>query len=579
MMKIVFQLILAIAIFTPLTGQSDLDSMMNLEFPPRDTNAFHNYTQIIVELFPRDLELARTYIDKQLKLAEEIDNPNLTAFAANINAVYYSNIAEYKKAKELFEDVMNQYRVLGNMERVSAVLNNISICNQYLGQLDLALENQMRSLEIKDSIGASPIAIAASYYNISNIFWEIKDVDQSNTYIYKAMEIYKQVGDEGSVIDLKNLLASNLTYFPDSVYKAKDILNECLTYYKRNGLLNNEAGVYEQYGLFAIDETKYNEAEEWFSKALVIAENEGEQSFPGILYRRLSNVNKLKGNYNVALAYAQKALNSSQELGLKKKEINDHLELSTVYEKLGNYKKALNSYETFHIMNDSILGNEKVLAMSELEKKYQTEKKEQEIVLLQAQKKNSKLRQIALILALAALSIILIAIWIYFHQRNNRNKLEKEKLDQEIEFKNKDLESKKQELTVFALQIAQKNELLENIKTDIQSINQNKAEGKSLQSLINSIQFNQNDQEAWESFKNRFEQVHVDFNKRMLLKHPEITSNDLRIIALIKMNLSSKEIANILNISLAGIKKARYRLRKKLNLVSEDNLDHFIVSF
>jgi DNA-binding CsgD family transcriptional regulator len=230
-------------------------------------------------------------------------------------------------------------------------------------------------------------------------------------------------------------------------------------------------------------------------------------------------------------------------------------------------------------MNDSILGNEKALAIEELEKKYQTEKKEQEIVILQEQKKSDKLRQLALLLALASLFISLIALWIYFSQRAKRSKVEKAKLDQEISFTNKALESKKQELTVFALQLAQKNELLENLKTDIESINKNANDGKSLQSLINTIQFNQNDEEVWESFKTRFEQVHVGFNKRILEKYPSVTTNDLRLISLIKMNLSSKEIANILNITPAGIKKARYRLRKKLSLDNEEKLDNLILLF
>ncbi len=570
--------ILCFSLSIATTAQSSLDSMLTLQFETRDTNLFHHYTNLIIELFYSDLNLAKEYVDKQMTLADELDDPELSAFASNIHAVYYSNISEYAKSKELFEDVLEQYKAMGNMERVSALLNNIAICNQNLGNLDLALENQMRSLRIKDSLGVAPAAIAASFWNISNIFWEIGDIPQSNDYIYKAMNIYAEIGDKKSVIQLKDLLSSNLLEDQDSIDKAEQFMMECMAFYKENSQLNNLAGIYEGLGTIAIQEERINDAKDWYTKALDIAEKEGEKRFPGILYRRLANVYKKQGNFSKALAYAQKALQSAQDLKLRKKEINDHLELADIYEEMGRYDDALASFQTFHMLNDSILGNEKVLAITELEKKYQTEKKEQQIILLEEQKKSAKLRQLALILALSSLIILLIGLWTYYTQKSKRNKIEKEKLDQEIAFKNRDLASKKQELTVFALQLAQKNELLENLKVDIQQINNNATHNKSLQSLINTIQFNQNDEEAWNSFKTRFEQIHVGFNKRVLETYPAVTTNDLRIIALIKMNLSSKEIANILNISASGIKKARYRLRKKLALENESNLDHFIVS-
>ena len=77
--------------------------------------------------------------------------------------------------------------------------------------------------------------------------------------------------------------------------------------------------------------------------------------------------------------------------------------------------------------------------------------------------------------------------------------------------------------------------------------------------------------------KRYFEEVHKDFNSNVKIKYPQVTSNELRLLALLKMNLSSKEIANILNISAEGIKKARYRLRKKLNITTEDSLQDLVI--
>jgi len=98
------------------------------------------------------------------------------------------------------------------------------------------------------------------------------------------------------------------------------------------------------------------------------------------------------------------------------------------------------------------------------------------------------------------------------------------------------------------------------------------------QQLIRTIDFDLQDDNNWKNFSRYFEEVHKDFNSNVKAKFPDITANELRLLALLKMNLSSKEIANILNISQEGIKKARYRLRKKLNIATEDSLQDLVLS-
>ncbi|MEM7382317.1 MAG: LuxR C-terminal-related transcriptional regulator, partial [Bacteroidota bacterium] len=98
------------------------------------------------------------------------------------------------------------------------------------------------------------------------------------------------------------------------------------------------------------------------------------------------------------------------------------------------------------------------------------------------------------------------------------------------------------------------------------------------QQLIRSINFDLQNDNNWKNFSRYFEEVHKDFNSNVKAKYPELTSNELRLLALLKMNLSSKEIANILNISPNGIKKARYRLRKKLDISTEESLQDLVIS-
>ena len=101
--------------------------------------------------------------------------------------------------------------------------------------------------------------------------------------------------------------------------------------------------------------------------------------------------------------------------------------------------------------------------------------------------------------------------------------------------------------------------------------------GAGYNQLIRSINFDLQDDNNWQNFSRYFEEVYKDFNRNVKTKYPQVTSNELRLLALLKMNLSSKEIANILNISPEGIKKARYRLRKKLGLTTEDSMQDLVL--
>ena len=202
--------------------------------------------------------------------------------------------------------------------------------------------------------------------------------------------------------------------------------------------------------------------------------------------------------------------------------------------------------------------------------RYQTEKKEQEIQLLEEKAKIATLRQGVLIGGIIAIMVVFGALFYASQQKLKRNRLEKEKVDNELDFK-------KQELTAFALQLAHKNEVLEGIKGEIKELKQKQSFQKGLQRITNTIDININDASSWQTFQRRFEAVHKNFESNVKRQYPSVSANDLRLMALIKMNLSNKEIANILNISNEGIKKARYRLRKKLNMETSDSLEDHII--
>ena len=126
--------------------------------------------------------------------------------------------------------------------------------------------------------------------------------------------------------------------------------------------------------------------------------------------------------------------------------------------------------------------------------------------------------------------------------------------------------------------LPKKNKVLEGLKEKAEALKKTENNRNGYQQLIQTINFDLQDDNNWDNFTRYFEQVHRDINSNVKNKYPKVTSNELRLMALLKMNLTSKEIANILNISQDGIKKARQRLRKKLQLSPQDSLSDTVIS-
>ncbi|MDT4844470.1 hypothetical protein FQZ97_784300 [compost metagenome] len=144
---------------------------------------------------------------------------------------------------------------------------------------------------------------------------------------------------------------------------------------------------------------------------------------------------------------------------------------------------------------------------------------------------------------------------------------------QQAQEQQNEIDFKESQLSAMALQISMRNELINELKDTV-----------AQEPRLNSQQIDKllhkgitQDQE-WEEFNMTFESVNKNFQQKLKEKYPEISQNELKICTLIKMNLSIKEMANILNISPDSVKMARYRLRKKLGLKTEDNLASFIQS-
>ncbi|TVZ60291.1 regulatory LuxR family protein [Flavobacteriaceae bacterium MAR_2010_105] len=146
-------------------------------------------------------------------------------------------------------------------------------------------------------------------------------------------------------------------------------------------------------------------------------------------------------------------------------------------------------------------------------------------------------------------------------------RFENEKLQQDIESKNR-------ELAISTMSLIKKNEFLNSLKSELKAKNNT---GKGLSSVIKVIDRNLNNNDDWNLFQEAFNNADKDFLKKIKNQHPTLTPNDLRLCAYLRLNLSSKEIAPLLNISPRSVEVKRYRLRKKMNLEHDESLTNYIL--
>ena len=192
-----------------------------------------------------------------------------------------------------------------------------------------------------------------------------------------------------------------------------------------------------------------------------------------------------------------------------------------------------------------------------------------------------------------AISFILLLIGIntfytQYYRRQRKRLLEKNARELElkelanqkeiIELKNQslnqDIESRNRELAVSTMNLIKKNSILNDIKAELENVN----DPSKIKNVIKVINRSLNNEDDWKFFEEAFNHADKDFFKKVKELHPDLTPNDLRFCVYLRLNLSSKEISPLLNISPRSVEIKRYRLRKKIQLPREANLNDYFIS-
>lgn len=341
---------------------------------------------------------------------------------------------------------------------------------------------------------------------------------------------------------------------------------------------------YVNVGKQALKAKAYIKSREFFDQGLQRAKNSNNQQ--AIVSALLA-----QGDWQMAVSKKDSAAYFFKEAERRAVFLNDKSFLLKTLEKQvdwleneGKYKEVAQLQTRMITLKDSMFEIDEQNLRKKLEVQFNVAEKDRQLKLVQNEKNVALLSNY--ILWLSVFSILIIAALIIFFLRRNHSRDKqllqaKEELVHHLEeqkrlrekFLQSEIEHQESQLSSLALQMAEKNELIQEI-SDKLTLDTKGIESEELKKALSKGMSREKD---WKDFNAYFESINKNFYIRLKEAYPEISPNDLRLCALIKMNRSIKEMAVILNISPDSVKTARYRLRKKLQLQTEDNLTDFIL--
>lgn len=482
--------------------------------------------------------------------------------------------------------------------------------NQLLGKIFYDQGAFMQALEYY--LEAEAIYVAAdaqskqahNQLELAKVYYYLKQPEKSLELIDKSRKYYQSKGMQEELAEVYGQLGH--MYEKAEVYdSAWYYENKALTLYNKFDNMPGVARVYDNLGSILEDKEQYGEARLWFEKASElnrILENDvelvGNYNNLGDCYRKL-------GRLDSGFYFTSKALELSRRLELRYQESSALRDLSKVYLDSGQSDLGYTYLDESSALYEELYSQESGRQVALLQTLYDLERKNAEISELENLQRIEKIKRVGMMTG--GLSLLLLGGIVFSRQRlkirKNQQLMDQEKALHKADLENSQLQSEQlkmelehkqlqekhlelelelgqKALAARMLQLIEKNKLLEALKNDISEIEEEVPGDmqKRVKKIVNQINYSFNHDKSWEDFRKSFEQIHSGFFDKLKEASPELTANDLRICALIRINLSSKDIASLLGISTDSLRVARYRLRKKLNIDQGGNLRKYILS-
>lgn len=596
----------------------NIDSLLNIYSKSKiDSVRLKTINRITSYYLYRDITKAKSFANEQLELAKELEDMEGRIKASHQLSIIYTSLSNFDSAKYYIENTIKLSKATNNLEQQSISTHSLVILEISKGNLDEAEELNKKNLLFNEKI-EDTFGIALSYDTESSIYTDKGHYLLAINSAIKSLDIFKSLKNKIRIADAQYKLAvieNSLGNYDSSI----EYSTRALQIYDEYEDLEFQASILNILGISYKLKKDNNKAINYFNKSLEISQSEGYQSIvlvslPHLIDIYLENEENEKAkkliddglntsdsigselitsSFNIrrAIYYKntnnfEKALNildsSLKSIGIDQDNLSRVYKIkSDIFKLQNNYKSAFENFELYKKLQDSTFNKEKISKINELRIINQTEQKEAEIAIqkeeiktLNAQAKNDKLTKT--LYGFGMFSFIAIAGLLYFgfKQRIKKNKIERE--NQEEIYK-QEIAYKKKELASQTLHLVQKNTFIQELKENLERIKQSpelfKVEFRRLVLLLRKESAEDKD---WEVFKSYFSEVHNNFDIKIKGLANDISEKEIRLASFLRMNLSTKEIASMLNVMPDSVTKSKYRLKKKLALGKEDDLTQFL---
>ena len=519
-------------------------------------------------------------------------------------------ITKSKRALELLGSEINPLAM--------DIRDNLALAYNCTGNPQAAIEQL--NIVVANAHVMDATSLAKVYYSLYNCYLSTAEYHKALEVLLKAKKIYVGEGNLSMAAIMDNYIGE-IYHVEGEDSLGYQYKQAALDYFLANDESDRAMFVYLNRGGLYADDGLYELAERDLSAAIEIGNEVGNVLLVANAYERLGDVHMALGDfeqaqmaYNVtkdiceeldfpmgrlagyiglgevavrmadgeqALHYGQMAKDLCAQHDLPPQEVRLLALLADAHGLLGNHEEAYRYRSGQVLMRDSLFNVERSKIITELKEEYEGEKKLRKIEELENQAEIERLKRNALLGGIGLLFLLSVIIINREIQRRKKAKLlhetekklgllEQQRLKEQLDHKNR-------ELTSNALNMARKNEFLTQVNDQLIQLNTSKEMTDEVLSLRNQLKIESQMEDNWEQFTAQFTETNPTFYTSLKEKYPELSKGELRMAALLRMNLSNKDIAHILNISDDGVKKARYRMRKKFDLQTDDSLEEVIL--
>ncbi|GGG45762.1 hypothetical protein GCM10011414_14190 [Croceivirga lutea] len=488
----------------------------------------------------------------------------------NENILIFQNKDSIEEAREKdFEFIGSTYHALGDI-------------NVRKGQLNLALKNQLKALELYQNRTKDELYIADAYNALGQTEMKLENLDQSLIYLKSALEVYQNFKDVLWESDVLKLIGENLV-LQEKPLEAMPFLTKCIQLSKDNDFKLTGASAHIILGdahtkLKNSDEAfvQYNNALEIYREMDNATEINAAFLSLGVLY---NNTNKPL----LAITNLTKSISISNAIGATLDAYNAYLERAKSFKNIGQLDKAVKDLEKSNQLQDTLYSLKKSQQIEEYRILFETEKKEAEIAIQDEEIKtlSEKSRADNLKKGLYAggmFTFLAVSglLFFGFRQRIKKNQIAREKQE---EIYKQEIAHKQKELASQTLHLVQKNTFIQELMQNLESIKNSPEKFKmEFRRIVMLLKKENASDKDWEVFKTYFSEVHNDFDQKLRTLYPDISEKEMRLATFLKMNLTTKEIAATLNVLPDSILKSKYRFKKKIGLDKETDLVSFLNS-